>query len=675
MPSVILCDQTDSNSPGHVPRNSDLFVRSSPPSFYPMKQFLIVLCLTGLALFAYVTYSGSKDSGTKAVAERPKLQQPGARNAQRPKSNTPRESVTKSVQNADGTVTNEVIDMPADQTQAAEKYLEAASASWRDMVTEDTLVRIEDRWEVDVSDVDFDADILISYKLPSGEQIDVSQHDWRRYFCLTKGRRMIEARALFYSGQAIAAEYGESFGFTDAQWKLFVEAQAEKFNLSVPAHLAKIVGDYGMPEGASMQARRDQIEGVLGFFPIVENTYLLPPMVQFGLKLEEDRTYLDQLLKGLATARLDMDKKENLASIANLLEPLSLILTDGTSENSFRRTWSFLDSDLPADAVVGCFVGDILTDTVLPPWLQPDGDTEYVRVDELYPLLEANKLELAEREQLLHDLLWFRILESIQVETGIALSPEEAWNIHADEVIARSKTAMSMTLIVAGFYEYPSMAHYRGVQRIFEGHKAALPENWQSEDTLRPFYKKHRVFVESWQPFLELILFSPRRLKGDMSVDWEAARAEAEDARTKILTGEIEFTSFRTKHHNEMKELFRKKVGDEAALSFEEEFRMGELGQSVKNQQQLLKETEYAKMMNPASVVRNAVVRLDRGELSPVWKSPVGYLLVRVNGAGLKDLEGEFEDFEDFTIYEYERTMFFQWVSEALNSSKRIVAN
>ena len=640
-----------------------------------MKQLLIVLCATALVIFAYVSYSGSADSGSQTTNQRPRTQKPGNRNAQRPKSSTPVKRTTKMVKNADGTTTEEVLDMPEGQVKAAEEYLEAAAASWRDMVTEETLVRLEDAWEVDATNVDFDADVLLSYETPGGARIDITQNDWRRYVCLTKGQRLIDARVLWLSGRAITAEYDQPFGFTDEQWDTYFRIKAESNGLSVENYRAQIAAAYDMSEEASLVSRRDQVEGVFGFFPTVDNSHMLPDVLQSELELDQDRAYIDQLLSSLASARLDLDKEENLAILANLIDPLQIFLTAATAENNFRRTWSFLDSELPDNVVTGCFVGEVLTDTVLPPWLQPNGDFEYITVDELYPLLEADKIELPEREGLLHDLLWHRLLAAIETEQGIGITPEEAWNIHAEEFIARSKTALSMKLIVGGYYEYPSMAHYRGVQKVFEGHKGAFPENWQSEEVQRPFYAKHRVFVESWQPFLEIILFTPRRLDGDMSIDWEHARQEAEDARAKILAGELEFSSFRTAHHNELKELFRKRVGDQAALSFEEEFRMGELGQSVKNQQAILKETEYEKMMHPASVVRNAVVRLDRGELSPVWKSPVGYLLIRVNGAGLTGLEGEYEDFEDQCLYEYERTMFYKWANEALNSTKRIVAN
>ena len=72
-------------------------------------------------------------------------------------------------------------------------------------------------------------------------------------------------------------------------------------------------------------------------------------------------------------------------------------------------------------------------------------------------------------------------------------------------------------------------------------------------------------------------------------------------------------------------------------------------------------------MVNTTSLVRNAVARLEAGEVSPVWRAPFGYLLVRVQGVGAALLEGEYEDFEYAAREEYLRSRFSQWANGVLS--------
>ena len=620
-----------------------------------MKQFLIVLCVLAAAILLYMFSSGTKDAGPKRTNRpRPNLQQPKGEGKARPKATT------------------EVADSAR---VAAEEFLGEGEDTWKSMLTDETLVRMEDAWQIDTSGVDFDADVLLSMELPTGERIDITQSDWQRYVCLSTARVLIESQVLAITGRRTSKEYDQPYGFSDSQWKLYMNSRAESKKMPLETYLKQVASTYQLPIESTVATRRNQVEGMMAYFPTIQDVSLLPGAVLQAVNIDAERQYLNQLNRNFAEARLDLDSSESMARIANAMDPLMIIYGKLPAQEYFNRSWSFLDAEMPDNAIMGVFTGDLVTDVVMPPWLQPDGEFEYVTTEDVFPLLTPDLLTRVDRDGYLRELVWFRVLLAVQEARGSAISPEEVWEEYADEFRARAETAMNFAFVVTGLKDYPSMMHYRGVRRVFESFIANLPENWKSEEVQREFYLKHRIFVEAWSPHVEIVLFTPRRLDGDMSVDWEYARKEGEAIREQIISGEIDFTAYRNRHHAELKELFAEKMGQAVADDFDENFGTGELGDSFVLQQSLLNESDFAKMVNLASTIRNAVTRLGRGEVSPVWKSPVGYLLIRVHGAALDGLEGEWEDFEIPTAREYERTMFYKWANEALTSAKQIVAN
>jgi len=620
-----------------------------------MKQFLIVLCVLGAVIAAYMFSSGTKDAGPKRTNRaRPPVQQPRGEAKARPKATT------------------EVAEAARD---AAEEFLGGGEDTWKSMLTDETLVRMEDAWHIDTTTIDFDADVLLTMELPTGEQIEITQSDWKRYLCLSLGRALIESNVFAIAGRRTSESFDQPYGFTDAQWKQYLEYAAADKQLPVERYIEQIASSYQLPVETTMAMRRNQVEGMLAYFPTVADASLLPLAVRQSVNIDDERQYLNQLNTNFAEARVDLDAPEAMARLANGMDPLMIIFGKLPAQEFFNRSWSFLDAEVPDNAIMGVFTGELVTDTVMPPWLQPNGGFEYVKTEDVYPYLAPDRLTTADRDTYLRELVWFRVLTATQESRGTAISPEEVWEEYADEYKARVGTAMNFAFVVGGLKGYPSMMHYRAVRRVFEAFIANLPENWQTEEVQREFYRKHRIFVEAWSPHVEIILFTPRRLDGDMSVDWEYARQEGETVREQIISGELDFTAYRNRHHAEMKELFAEKMGQAIADDFDENFGSGELGSSVLLQQKLLKESDFAKMINLASTIRNAVTRLGRGEVSPVWKSPIGYLLIRVHGAGLDGLEGEWEDFEVPTAREYERTMFYKWANEALTSAKQVVAN
>ncbi len=619
-----------------------------------MKQILIVLIATLLVVSAYMFYSSAKTSSPKRPKGRPDLQQQTRPGKVRPKATALAESAK----------------------EAADEFLGEDDDSWKAMVSAETLVLIEDAWSLDVSGVDFDADVLLTMELPDGTRVEITQTDWQKYLCISLGQQLIASESFAIAARSVAAEYDEPFGMTDEEWANYLVAAAEAIQFPMENYLARIARLYkGYSQETAMLARRRQIESLLAYFPVVQDAYLLPMEVQTAVDIGYEAQYLNMLNGNLREVRADYGAEGAMAVLANSIEPLAIIYTKVPGEVAFRRCWTFLDAELPDDAVVGCFTGNLVTDSVLPPWLQPDGGFEYLSIDDILPKLSVENLEPLERDKFLKELVWHRVLNATQVAENIALSPEEAWGRYAEEFIERADTKLGINMIISGWKGYPSLDHYRAVCRVFEGASNLFPENWKTEDVQRGFYDSHRIFVESWSPQAEIILFSPRRLDGDLSVDWEYARTTGEQVREQIISGELEFSAYRNRHHAELKELFRERMGAAVASDFEETFREGLIGDTVYNQQAMLKEHDYGLMMDLGSVVRNAIVRLDRGEISPLWKSPIGYLLIKVHGVGLTSLEGEWEDFRAATREEYKRVMFYKWANEALTAAKQVVVN
>jgi hypothetical protein len=636
-----------------------------------MKQFLIVVFSLALVVFAYVFYRGSAEGRPDDGRQRPALQK-GARatGARRPAAGGNLEKRTVMTPDGERVVG---IDVDPSIKLDAEAMMAGMTSSWRDFVHEDSVIPMEEAWDFDLSSVDFTDDVLIKLETGDGARIEITRDDWRRYVVITSGRLMVQGDLMEAKGRGIAKEYKVPYGLTDSQWDTFFAAWCRSQNRSIERGRRSISMLYDLPENAAMRTRRQQVESVLAYYPTVTLTANLPKALVEHLTDPDDQKYVKVMLSRLARAREDLDNPDNLAQMQNALEPLTIIFDPIIAELEFRHDWTYLDGDMPEDAVAACFVGEIQDDELLPPWLQPVGEVVYVGLEDAWARLDTDKfLHESVAREMLRQVIWLRVLGHQLEKEGLALTPEERWQAHAKEYLARKDTLMTMDWLTSELYEYPSVSHYRTIMGVFRAFQKSFPEGWDSDENLAKYYAQSRIFIERWQPAIEVILFPPRQFDDGMTIDWERARLEAEQARAQILAGDVEFSTLRNRRDAAMKEKIIELLGAEEGERFSIMLGGGELNKPVAALQMALKENHFARMLNLTSVVRNAVARLERKEISPVWKGPLGYYLIRVNGVGLLSLEGEYEDYIDQTKFEYPYDQFYRWANAALTSAKMV---
>ncbi len=625
-----------------------------------MKQILIVILATALVVGGFVFMRDSGD-GKKQNRQRAAGSGVSAPAGRRPDVRTGDARGTKVRQmEGDGKVT---IKTTPEAERNAELLRKALDRPWKDTLTDETLIPIEEAWDVDLTKVDFDQETIWQN---SDGSVTVPRSEFERFACWYRGRQIIEAIMLNKWGRSISARFDQEFAFTDEQWERFLAAAAKDGGISVEDYIRNFSIAYELDTEAALFARRLQIEAILNYYPLVETVDQLPGEVMTVMQDEEDRLFLNFTMNALADAREDLDAEGKIERLANGLEGLMQLFGHTMFTEHFRRSWSFFDGNMPADCVAGYALGELITNEDVPPWLQPGGELGFVKTEEVWPHVERI-LRPSEKQAILRELIWYRALAQALESKGNMQSAEDSWLDFAYDYRTSQFTLLSLQVAIFELYGFQSVPLYRQGMRIFNSFVATLPENWDDEDKLREFYHKHRFFIQGWSTAVEIILIPPTSILEDsLTVDWEKARQRAVAMRERIDAGE-DFSTIRLQHHKLLLDKYRELLGDAVASDFEMRFKAGKLGDSINAQQQLLKETLSQKMLNPASVIRNAAVRLEKGEVSPVWKSPIGYVLIKLNNAGVATLDSEFEDFRDKTIEEYKWTHFGLWTQECLS--------
>ena len=126
-------------------------------------------------------------------------------------------------------------------------------------------------------------------------------------------------------------------------------------------------------------------------------------------------------------------------------------------------------------------------------------------------------------------------------------------------------------------------------------------------------------------------------------------------------------------HNAALTESYRAVLGDAGAEAFANDMAGGRFMLPRVQVERVLKETRAVQMLSATSLVRNAVVRLKKGDVSPPWPSRLGYVVVRLNNARLGGLEDVYDDLEDATRTEFYETYFKLWVNETLSGSEVVI--
>lgn len=611
-----------------------------------MRSILTFVIVVAIALGLYTFLSKDDGEATKTAPQKT-YQAP---TTQRPQIGKPGTGGT--VQGGDFTV-----DLPDDM----EARLEAGVFSWQDTVSDDYLVRMEDAWDVDVMAVDFSKDLLCRV-----DGVDITRDDLRSWICLKYGQGAINPRIYAEFGRMAAAKTGVPYGMSDAQWDVYFADWLAQKGVDKDYALANLALQLRVPMEAVEGIRRDMVEAVLAFFPPVESADELPLGLADSFTSDEQMVQASSLglLMRETITRLSTDQGRIDAPISGLVEPMSMLFATGGEEMRFRRTWTSLMGDMPAGVLVSIFKGEMEGDGILPPW-EYQGDRAQITIDEIWDLLAPGVQPALMRSEL-RDVIWSKVLQAKLAASGHLPGSREIWLQFADDYLAHKMAFFSLDFVLSES-GYPSRSFYLNDLRITKGFADSQPAGWDSEENLRAFFDKNGFFVMGWQPDLELALFVPRdpREGLDTPENWGQALAGAEAFRARVEAGES-FTELRSAHNRALVEAYRdlnQGMGDAFAL----EFGNGEFKTTMAMVNQVLSLSLWRDHIDATSPLRNAVIRLDEGEVSPPWKTPVGYIVVRMNGAQLSKLEREYEDVIDFTKAEFTSWALRKWVTEQLS--------
>ena len=533
--------------------------------------------------------------------------------------------------------------------------------AWRETASRHNIIRMEDAWDFNLSDVDFAKPVLCSV-----DGIEITQADLRSRVLLTHAQGLLNSQVFELFGKLAAEETGVAYGVTDAEWeKYFGDFCAQK-NMPEKDVLTNLAMQMKVPVSEVIPIRRQMLETILAFFPAVDSPDQLPGGIA-RLFLSDVELKDATTIGGLMRSQIGTNEGGEPipgSSLAVFMEPMSILFTRIGADIRFRRVWTNLDHPLPEGALLGVYTGVLDDSNLLPPWECGD-EVQYIMIDTVWDKIES-MMTRSSLENDLRDTIWGKVMTTKLAQSGALPSHSKVWNIYAGQHLADlgSFFQLDAQIFLNG---YPSRAAYREDLAISEGILALQEEGWQSDAALREFYENNKFFVMGWTPTVEVALFMPINPADGPGAksDWARAKADAEAFLAKVNAGE-DFSVQRMQHNRALAESYREGFGQGVADSFAEEFGMGEFQGTYAKTNQILRQTLYRDHVDCASAMRNAVTRLGKGEVSKPWKTPIGYVVMRVNSARLDKLEGEYEDSIELTTHYHNEWVLREWVNGQL---------
>ena len=546
-------------------------------------------------------------------------------------------------------------------TVAASKPGAFTNEAWRAAAMEHDIIRMEDAWGFDLSDVDYSKDVLCTV-----DGIEITQADLRSRVLLTHAQGLLNSQVFELFGKLAAEETGQAYGVTDEEWDRYFSDYCTKSGLPAETLIANLAVQMKIPASEVIPIRRQMLETILAFFPAVDSPEQLPGGISrlFSSEVElMDATRIGALMRSQIGVEEGGEAVPGGALMA-FMEPMSLMFTRIGSDIRFRRVWTNLDHPMPEGAILGVYTGELDDENLLPPWECGD-QVQYIMMDPIWDKVES-MMNRSSLESDLKSTIWGKVLTTKLAQAGVLPSPSRVWNIYAGQHLADlgSFFQLDAQIHING---YPSRAAYREDLAITEGMLATKEEGWQSEAVLRDFYERNKFFVLGWTPNVEVALFVPINPVDGLKAkaDWPRAKAEADAFLAKVNAGE-DFGVLRMEHNRALAHTYREGFGQGVADSFATEFGMGEFQGTYASTNQILRQTLYRDHVDAASAMRNAVSRLGKGEVSKPWKTSIGYVIMRVHSARLDTLEGEYEDAIGLTTHLHNEWVLREWVNGQL---------
>lgn len=575
---------------------------------------------------------------------------------------------------------------PRPQLQPGEQFVTASdelretvqrrrTADWRKFSSAEHVVTPEQDWTFDLSTVDFEAD-------PVFEQgnVSISRGEFRAFMCLELAPDLVEVSMAVPYSMRLAAERGIDLSALDqvGMDMLFAYFAATK-GMSPETAGAQLAAQHNMPVRLSRRLWDSAVRTSLGYF--IGNDVALAQFAQSMTTLEGNQdasettqvmlATLDEGWAQFAAARA-AGEEPSVEALSKLLEPnnpLNVIHRRSRDTEVRRRAWTFLDHDLPDGVVGGIALGEFPEGAATAPWLV-EGDAYFLQADDLWGDLSEN-LNRSTMEDSLRNLVWLRAVGAALERAGTLEPQERSWELFLQLDAQYLNTIMTLAFEKVSLEGYPSMAHFRCIERLRRGFDAQLPEGWDSFENLETYFENNRVFIESWAPELEVALFPPIDPAKTVDVtDWSRSLQQARDMRARVDAGE-NFSSLRAAHNESVTVAWSSLRSQQEANKFESSFRLGNLLGDAADLREFFQESNYGGLVLGRTLVELAMSSLEPEEVSQPIRTPIGYVLARIYNARLRGLEGEFEDFETVTRDRYRYGAFRVWANQQLIEQTR----
>ena len=392
------------------------------------------------------------------------------------------------------TVQGEMGEITVNVPDGFEARFESGVLTWRDMVSDEYLVTMEEAWDLDLSAVDLDADVLCVV-----DGIEITRDALRSRVLLEYGQAILNARYFSLVGQMAADETGLPYSLTDAEWQGYWQDWLTARGMDEETATAYLSVKMRVAPEEVQPLRRQMAEAVLACFPPVESVDELP------LGLGEVFASTDEMRQAATLGRLmrdqivaagkDSDEGGFGTPIAGLLEPMSVLFNQMGSEVRFRRAWTTLEHELPEGVLAAFYTGELDEDAILPPW-EHAGDRELILIDDLWEKVAPTLPEGILRAEL-REVVRAEVLGAKLAEAGVLPEPGQAWRAFAEDYLAHQTTFIKLDLKIQT-NGYPGRAFYIEDQALTAGILATQPEGWDDEERLRDFFEANRFFVLGW---------------------------------------------------------------------------------------------------------------------------------------------------------------------------------
>lgn len=613
-----------------------------------MKQILVVLLLTALVTAGYVATRMLTEPATPAA---------------------PGPAITPGVGGGDRTPQVPVVSRPTPEPAAPVATGPVAApverGVWTEAAAGDLLPALEDHWQVDLSEVDFDADVLVRYE--GGE---LTREEFRAATVLLLASPLAEAlTALELARSQARAEGSEPVELDqellDRRFEYWCEARgldveqgavAMGLQNRMPAAAARrfydVSGQVSLTSAFNATLGEEWMAAFLSGIPSAGGVAAVEQMV-------------DELQSRWAAVQADAEGAEDaFRETLLILDQLSLMRINSLRADLGRRIWTSLDHALPEGQVVGFTFGELQPGVL--PWESPS--VGYVAVEEIWSLI-ADGLSRVQLESALSDLLFVEVVSAALETEGRLESESDAWRQWADEFEAQTNTVIGPRVLYLDLLSFPSLHVYRAVKRLVRSFERTQPADWRSEDDLRAFYDRNRMFIESWVLSTTTALFPAQAPEDPYGpFDWAAAEAAARAFLDEVEAGG-DFTTLSAAHSERLGARYLEGRGPGAAAEFSSVFRQGRLSGPLNEVNKVLKLGYYRRLLSGGGSFFAALSEGHDGSVQGPARTPLGHLLVRIDQVSLPGLEREYEDMEYQTKETHRDFAFMAWANERMREA------